>query len=362
MKQEHLQVRCQGNLLYLNKIQSCLFFCLNKRIEQNDSLRTHLTKKILFIPFNKVQCQDLYLERIFKCNLRISVIWKEIIYKYICMYKYMNKETVNCHVFHRSHSTFCLRHIIIPWIGDISLVFTIDFVYYSYPISCLENPVDRGASWAAVHRVAQSRTQLKRLSMHACIGEGNGNPLQYSCLENPSDRGAMWAAIYGVAQSWTRLKWLSSSSSSNIYVSILKKQRSCEQFELWKIISPVSGITSYEFQFYSINCWLVAFSQLSVAAAAKSLQSCPTLCDPVEGSPPGSPAPGILQARTLEWVAISFSNAWKWKVKRKSLSHVQLLVTPWTTAYQAPPSMGFSKQEYWSRVPLPSLSQLSSLS
>ena len=102
MKQEHLQVRCQGNLLYLNKIQSCLFFCLNKRIEQNDSLRTHLTKKILFIPFNKVQCQDLYLERIFKCNLRISVIWKEIIYKYICMYKYMNKETVNCHVFHRS--------------------------------------------------------------------------------------------------------------------------------------------------------------------------------------------------------------------------------------------------------------------
>ena len=72
------------------------------------------------------------------------------------------------------------------------------------------------------------------------------------------------------------------------------------------------------------------------AAAAKSLQSCPTLCDPIDGSLPGSPVPGILQARTLEWVTISFSNAWKWKVKVKSLSHVQLLVTPWTAAYQAP--------------------------
>ena len=89
-------------------------------------------------------------------------------------------------------------------------------------------------------------------------------------------------------------------------------------------------------------------------AAAKSLQSCPTLCDPIDGSPPGSPAPGILQARTLEWVAISFSNAWKWKVEVKSCSRVQLFLIPWTAAYQAPPSMGFSKQEYWSGVPLPS--------
>ena len=90
------------------------------------------------------------------------------------------------------------------------------------------------------------------------------------------------------------------------------------------------------------------------AAAAKLLQSCPTLCDPIDGSPPGSPVPGILQARTLEWVAISFSSAWKWKVNMKSLSRVQLLATPWTAAYQAPPSMGFSRQEYWSGVPLPS--------
>ena len=90
------------------------------------------------------------------------------------------------------------------------------------------------------------------------------------------------------------------------------------------------------------------------AAAAKSLQSCPTLCDPIDGSPPGSPVPGILQARTLEWVAISFSNGWKRKVKVKSLSRVLLLATPWTAAYQAPQSMGFSRQEYWSGVPLPS--------
>ena len=103
--------------------------------------------------------------------------------------------------------------------------------------------------------------------------------------------------------------------------------------------------------------WWDQMSYLSfaaAAAAAKSLQSCPTLCNPIDGSPPGSSVPGNLQARTLEWVAISFSNAWKWKVKVKSLSCVWLLVAPWTVAYQAPPSMGFPRQEYWSGVPLPS--------
>ena len=90
------------------------------------------------------------------------------------------------------------------------------------------------------------------------------------------------------------------------------------------------------------------------ATAAKSLQSCPTLCDPIDGSPLGSSVPGILQARILQWVAISFSNAWKWKGKVKLLSCAQLLVTPWTAAHQAPPSMGFSRQEYWNGVPLPS--------
>ena len=96
-----------------------------------------------------------------------------------------------------------------------------------------------------------------------------------------------------------------------------------------------------------LNRWLTL--------SAKSLQSCPTLCNPIDGSPPGSPVHGILQARVLEWVAIFFSNAWKWKVKVKSLCRVWLLATSWTAAHQAPPSMGFSKQEYWSGVPLPSL-------
>ena len=90
------------------------------------------------------------------------------------------------------------------------------------------------------------------------------------------------------------------------------------------------------------------------AAAAKSLQSCPTLCDPIDGSPPGSPIPGILQARTLEWGAIPFSSAWKWKVKVKSHSRVRLFATPWTAAYQAPLPVGFSRREHWSGVPLPS--------
>ena len=100
------------------------------------------------------------------------------------------------------------------------------------------------------------------------------------------------------------------------------------------------------------------FFDMFAAAAAKQLQSCLTLWDPIGGSPPGSPVPGILQVRTLEWVAISFSSAWKWKVKGNLLSHVQLLATPWTVAYQAPPSMEFARQEYWSGVPLPSPSDM----
>ena len=113
------------------------------------------------------------------------------------------------------------------------------------------------------------------------------------------------------------------------------------------IMIPARGYNNWKYL-----CILGAY--VSTATAAKSLQSCLTLCDPRDGSPPRSPVPGILQARTLEWVAISFSNAWKWKVKVKVLSHVWLLATPWTAAYQAPPSMGFSRQKYWSGVPLPS--------
>ena len=113
---------------------------------------------------------------------------------------------------------------------------------------------------------------------------------------------------------------------------------------------PEVGITEDEM----VGChhWLNGHAA-AAAAAAKSLQSWPTLCDPIDGSPPGSPIPVILQARTLEWVAISFSNAWRWNVKVNSLSCVRLLATPRTAAHQAPPSLWCSRQQYWSGVPLP---------
>ena len=125
-----------------------------------------------------------------------------------------------------------------------------------------------------------------------------------------------------------------------------------EQCSVW--IAVLSILPDVVFQHHPLSIWTPAFlswvwpglhylNSERFAAAAKSLQSCPTLCNPIDGSPPGSPVPGILQARTLEWVAIPFSNAWKWKVKVKLLSRVRLLATPWTAAYQAPPSMGFSR-------------------
>ena len=129
---------------------------------------------------------------------------------------------------------------------------------------------------------------------------------------------------------------------------------SCLQF------FPASGSFLMSQLFTSGGQSIGAPTSFLSAAAAKSLQSCPTLCDPIDGSLQGSAVPGILQARMLKWVAISFSNAWKWKVKMKSLSHAWLFATPWTAAYQAPLSMGFSRQEYWSGLPLSSLSFLSS--
>ena len=124
---------------------------------------------------------------------------------------------------------------------------------------------------------------------------------------------------------------------------------------LWEHLITLKMFTLYSNVTVYIDHYKFKKLHIYLYAAAKSLQSCPTLCDPIDGSPPGSPFPGILQARTLEWVAISFSNARKWKVKVKSLSCVRLFATPWTAAYQAPPSMGFSRHEYWSGVSLPSL-------
>ena len=145
--------------------------------------------------------------------------------------------------------------------------------------------------------VAQSQTWLRRLSMHVCIGEGNGNPLQYSCLENPRDGGAWWAAVYAVTQShdWSDLAAVAAARS---YYHFLN----CSGFIFCRSFP---------------SCFLPREVPLAfvVQLFAKSLQLCPTLCDPIDSSPPGFPVPGILQARTLEWVAISFSNAWKWKVK-----------------------------------------------
>ena len=112
--------------------------------------------------------------------------------------------------------------------------------------SCLENPMDRGAWWAAVYRVAQSRTQLRWLSMHACVGERNGNPFQYSCLENPRDRGAWWAAIYGVTQSWTRLKRFSSSSSSQ-NLKISSRDAFALKWLLGRIVTETIGLQNLKY-------------------------------------------------------------------------------------------------------------------
>ena len=135
---------------------------------------------------------------------------------------------------------------------------------------------------------------------------------------------------------------LSSMHSSPTEIIQTIASLTCHSYPPWFFINDTHRL-------YPPGHW---HHERQAAAAAKSLQSCPTLCDPIDSSLPGSAVPGILQARTLEWVAISFSNAWEWKVKVKSLSHVRVLEIPWAAAYQAPPSMGFSRQEYWSGVPV----------
>ena len=165
------------------------------------------------------------------------------------------------------------------------------------------------------------------------------------------DREAWRAAIHGVANSRT---WLSDWTELIVW----KYLYCCLTIHLrLKYILHIFDNFEDKYHIRTITILFSFFHKLIIfffAAAAKSLQSCPTICDPMNCSTPGLPVPGILQARTLEWVAISFSNASKWKVKVKSPSRVWLFETPWTAAYQAPPSMGFSRQEYWSGVPLPS--------
>ena len=147
-------------------------------------------------------------------------------------------------------------------------------------------------------------------------------------------------------------------SESIFFSCLLKPCFILLNFILMKTLpSPDCPFTSLPIPLFLLVCNLLLHhweQAVAAAAAAKLLQSCLTLCDPIVSSPPSSPFPGIPQARTLEWVAISFSNAWKWKVKVKMLSRVWLLVTPRTAAFQTPPSMGFSRQEDWSGLPLPS--------
>ena len=138
-------------------------------------------------------------------------------------------------------------------------------------------------------------------------------------------------SVYGILQARI-LEWVAISFSKE---SSHTRERTC-----------VSCVSFFAGPFFT--------HRVGTTTTTKSLQSCPTLCDPRDCSPPGFSVHGILQARTLEWVAISFSIAWKWKVKVKLLNRVWLLVTPWTAAYQAPPFIGFSGQQYWSGVPLPS--------
>ena len=159
---------------------------------------------------------------------------------------------------------------------------------------------------------------------------------------------------YQAEATWIKTKLISSFICIYIYRS---QERGLEFKFILNKFPPENFIIGSFSYWYKLSFLRVCMSLLMghAAADAKSLQLCLTLCNPIDGSLPGSSVPGILQARTLEWVAISFSNAWKWKVKVKSLSRVRLFVTPWATDYQAPPSMGFSRHEYWSGVPVPSL-------
>ena len=163
-------------------------------------------------------------------------------------------------------------------------------------------------------------------------------------------------------------RWLTNTWKDAQHRSLLKKCKSKPQWDITSYRSEWSSSKSLQ----TVNagegvekreCSCTVFGNVNwcshygrwYAAAAKSLQSCPTVCDPIDGSPPGSTIPGILQARILEWVAISFSNAWKWKGKVKSLSCVWLLATPMDCSLPGSSVHGFSRQEYWSGVPLLSL-------
>ena len=186
--------------------------------------------------------------------------------------------------------------------------------------------------------------------------------LTLACLTlRPSNCSLPGSSVHRILQART-LEWVVISSSRGSSQSNIRSSLSSEvQIKMfyywirswwpWRCVSLTSFLTLQ--QLPCQECTLI--STLKAKESESEVpQSCPTLCDPIDGSPLGCANPGILQKRTLEWVAISFSKAWKWKVKVKSLSRVLPSGAPWTAAHQAPPSMGFSRQEYGSGVPLPS--------
>ena len=183
------------------------------------------------------------------------------------------------------------------------------------------------------------------------------------------DGGAWWAAVHGVAKSRT---WLSNFTFTLHFHALEKEMATHPSVLAWRIpgtgepgglLSMASHRVGHDWSNLAAAAAVTAMYQFLLfwnrsvycgLCASTVVQSCLTLSDPMDCSLPGSSVHEISQARILEWVAISFSNAWKWKVKVKSLSRVRLFVTPWTAAYQAPPCMGFSRQEYWNGLPLPS--------
>ena len=199
--------------------------------------------------------------------------------------------------------------------------------------------MDRGALWAAVRGVAKSRTRLSdllfTLNFHALEKEmaTHSSVLAWRIPGTEKPDGLPSLGSHRVGHDW-----------SDLAAAAAAGLKQCISNLITLIIQIMNRNSSYNVSLDKIKCWISFYVTKDVLrslyiydyAAAKSFQSCPTLCDPIDGSPPGSPVPGILQPRTLEWVAISFSNAWKWKVKVKSLSHAWLLATPWTAAYQAP--------------------------
>ena len=232
------------------------------------------------------------------------------------------------------------------------------------PVFSLESPMDRGAWWATVHGVTKSQTGWTTSTHEVPNKEGW---VLKKTLQSPMDSKEIKPVHPKGNQPWIFTGRTDAEAEAPILWPPDVKSRligkDLDAGNDWrqeekgmtedKVVGWHHQLSGHESE-HTPGDGDGQGSQACCSSAATATKSHPTLCNPIDGSPPGSPIPGILQARTLKWVAISFSNAWKWKVKMKSLCRVRLFTTSWTAAHQAPPSMGFSRQEYWSGVPLPS--------